>query len=139
MSSDALYGSCIDETLKLYSRHESGQMSTYMYLFDYLGQNSMVNLITNNSPRLFNTGVCHGDELFYLFSLNSDDVKSFSTYDHRISQRLARLWTDFAKYGSVYYLNNLNNSYICIFKIIYNLLIIIVFTLYTFFTCLVFV
>lgn len=72
MSTDALYGSCIDETLKLYHdsnmhNHEtrSGNInlvfpqtnSTYKYLFKYKGRNSMLGTIL--SGNYFNVNNLH--------------------------------------------------------------------------------
>lgn len=96
MSSDALYLSCIDETLRLYSKHS---VPSFMYLFAYRGHNSLVDLLIGNEPTLFNTGVCHGDELFYLFDLNIEGKKIPFPSDVRVEQRLLTLWTDFAKFG----------------------------------------
>ena len=96
MTSDALYSSCIDETVKLYWRSRA---PVYQYVFEYRGQNSMVNLLVNNNPTLFPTGVCHGDELFYLFNLRILGLQQPSYKDNLVSNRLVTLWTDFAKYG----------------------------------------
>lgn len=58
MSTDALYGSCIDETLRLYSTATINDKNrellpfanmTYKYLFGYRGKNSMLNLILNGN------------------------------------------------------------------------------------------
>ncbi|RWS19637.1 neuroligin-2-like protein, partial [Leptotrombidium deliense] len=71
----------------------------YMYLFDYQGSNSMVKLLINNAPTLFDTGVCHGDELFHIFDLKIGRLRNPSFTDNQVSQRMLTLWTDFAKYG----------------------------------------
>src|SRR5689334_10898273 len=96
MSSDALYGSCIDETVKLYWQSRA---PVYMYSFEYKAENSMVNLLVNNAPTLFNTGVCHGDELFHLFNLRISGLREPSFEDSKVTNRMLTLWTDFAKYG----------------------------------------
>ena len=97
MSSDALYNSCIDETIKLYWQT---QAPVYQYVFDYKGSNSMVNLLVNSeTPTVFPTGVCHGDELFLLFNLRIIGLRDPSPYDNRVSDRMTTLWTDFAKNG----------------------------------------
>lgn len=94
MSSDALYNSCVDETIKLYWQSRA---PVYQYVFEYKGENSMVNLLVNNNPTLFSTGVCHGDELFYLFNLRIVGLRPPSYQDNMVSNRLVTLWTDFAK------------------------------------------
>ncbi|XP_053207980.1 acetylcholinesterase-like isoform X2 [Panonychus citri] len=96
MSTDALYSSCIDETAKSLW---GAAIPVYVYLFDYKGENSMIKILLNNSPTVIDTGVCHGDELFYLFNLEMDKTKTPSFQDTRTSQRLITLWTDFATYG----------------------------------------
>lgn len=60
----------------------------------------MVNLLINNVPTLFNTGVCHGDDLFSIFNLRISGLKPPSFNDNKVSNRMVTLWTDFAKYGS---------------------------------------
>lgn len=96
MSSDALYNSCIDETVKAYWQT---QAPVYQYLYEYKGDNSMVNLLVNSAPTLFPTGVCHGDELFLLFNLRIIGLRDLSPIDSRVANRLVTLWTDFAKHG----------------------------------------
>jgi len=98
MSSDALYTSCIDDTLKLYSQLPGA--IAYMYLFAYKGSNSLVNVLVDNSQTIFDTGVCHGDELFYLFDLKISSHRLSSRKDMQIRERILTLWTDFAKHGS---------------------------------------
>ncbi|KAH9413589.1 Carboxylesterase 5A [Dermatophagoides pteronyssinus] len=67
MSTDALYGSCIDETLRLYSAAATSSNQnlnamnhflslpftniTYKYVFGYRGRNSMLNLILQDNHR----------------------------------------------------------------------------------------
>lgn len=54
----------------------------------------------NGKANLFHqTGVCHGDELFYLFDLQIKGNIPQSFADMRIGERILTLWTDFAKYG----------------------------------------
>lgn len=96
MSSDALYNSCIDETIKLYW---FSRAPIYHYVYEYKGENSMVNLLINNVPTLFNTGVCHGDDLFSVFNLRINGLKPASFTDNKVSNKMVTLWTDFAKYG----------------------------------------
>lgn len=96
MSSDALYVSCVDETAKLYTQARG---PVYMYSFEFKGENSMVKLLVNNAPTLFDTGVCHGDELFHLFNLRINGLREPSFADRKVGDRMLTLWTDFAKHG----------------------------------------
>jgi carboxylesterase type B len=99
MSSDVLYNSCVDETVKVYW---STQAPVYQYLFHYKGSNSMVSLLMNSPShsRLWDTGVCHGDDLFLLFNMRILGLREENNRDRRISERMTTLWTDFAKTGS---------------------------------------
>ena len=96
MTTDSLYVSCVDETIKLYAQTRA---PAYMYTFEYKGENSMVNLLVNNQPTYFDTGVCHGDELFLLFNLRINGMREPSLDDRRVGNRILTLWTDFAKHG----------------------------------------
>lgn len=100
MSTDALYVSCVDETVKTYWRSQS---PVYQYLFEYSGSNSMLKLLMNTrdseSIALYPTPVCHGDELFYLFNLRILGLREDNFNDRTISHRMTTLWTDFAKVG----------------------------------------
>ncbi|KAI1292264.1 Venom carboxylesterase-6 [Halotydeus destructor] len=96
MTGDALYNSCVDETVNLYGRTRA---PVYRYVFEHKGQNSMVNLLVNNEPTLYKTGVCHGDELFYLFNLRISGMKNPSEEDMKVENKMLTLWTDFAKNG----------------------------------------
>uniref|UniRef100_T1KVJ7 Carboxylesterase type B domain-containing protein n=1 Tax=Tetranychus urticae TaxID=32264 RepID=T1KVJ7_TETUR len=96
MTTDALYTSCIDETAKLLW---GAEIPVYMYLFGYKGSNSMIKILLNNSPTVIDTGVCHGDELFYLFNLEMDKFRPTNVKDSLATRLLVDLWTDFAAYG----------------------------------------
>ena len=127
MSTDALYSSCIEETLQLYSSSTTQTTSeiivpfrnvTYKYIYDHRGQNSMLNMIltgNNNhqnvvltpnsihSPENFassvSNSVCHGDELFNLFERKFASKKPNDNHDLRVERHMLSLWTDFAKHG----------------------------------------
>lgn len=70
--------------------------STFVYRFAYDGALGLYKRLLNvNRP-----GVCHGDELGYLFyfgifNVNLDPTSS-ETYT---KQRLVKMWTNFVKYG----------------------------------------
>jgi esterase, putative (fragment) len=70
-----------------------------MYSFEYKGANSMIHLLLNQRKHAPDTGVCHGDELFYLFHLRLKNSKRATSNDQLMSQKMVKLWTDFAKYG----------------------------------------
>lgn len=66
-----------------------------MYTFDYRGEISQIDAITNDTNDLLYNYVHHADDLFYLFphpfknhTLNKDDA--------RVAQTFVDLWTSFA-------------------------------------------
>lgn len=112
MSTDGAYGNCIDETAKLYSRFGG---LVYFYSYEYRATNSMLDLLVNlqnevnvqskqSISRLSNIPwyeidkgvVCHGDELFSLFSLKTGNLRPYSDRDLFAQKRLITLWTEFA-------------------------------------------
>ena len=109
MSTDGAYGNCIDETAKLYSRYGG---LVYFYSYEYRATNSMLDLLVNlqnevnvqpKQNRLtsngwfeFDRGVCHGDELFSIFSLKTGNLRPYSEHDLYTQKRLITLWTGFA-------------------------------------------
>lgn len=96
MSTDSLYVSCVDETLKRFAKNGA---KAFMYSFEYRGTNSMIYLLKKHRSPLLDTVVCHGDELLYLFYLKFKNFKPFSHDDEIMSKRLVTLWTSFAKFG----------------------------------------
>lgn len=63
---------------------ESGAKNVYRYIFSYSGS-------TNKTW----SGATHGEELKYLFNNGDDETEQ----DKLVTDRLAELWTNFAKYG----------------------------------------
>lgn len=70
--------------------------STYVYRFGYDGSLGLYKRLLNvNRP-----GVCHGDELGYLFYFGIFNVKiDPSSSEALTKKRLVRMWTNFIKYG----------------------------------------
>lgn len=70
--------------------------STYVYRFGYDGALGLYKRLLNvNRP-----GVCHGDELGYLFYFGIFNVKiDPSSSEALTKKRLVRMWTNFIKYG----------------------------------------
>ncbi|KAF5307860.1 hypothetical protein FQR65_LT06592 [Abscondita terminalis] len=68
----------------------------YNYLFGYRGSESYITTLTSKK-----NGVCHKDELLYLFR-NNIDFPNYtpSESDRKISDLLITLWTNFATYGN---------------------------------------
>ncbi|KAF5288896.1 hypothetical protein FQA39_LY03775 [Lamprigera yunnana] len=68
----------------------------YKYLFSYKGTETYMHTI--NATR---NGVCHGDELLYLFK-NTVDFPNYqpSKSDEEMTDLLVTLWTNFAIYGN---------------------------------------
>lgn len=70
--------------------------STYVYRFGYDGALGLYKRLLNvNRP-----GVCHGDELGYLFYFGIFNVKiDPSSSEALTKKRMVRMWTNFIKYG----------------------------------------
>ena len=68
----------------------------YQYSFQYVGSktNSM-NWFNIDRPEL---GACHGDELFYIFSQEENNL--LTDTDKAISREIVTYWTNFAKSGN---------------------------------------
>ena len=68
----------------------------YQYNFQYVGSNSnTINWFNISRPEL---GACHGDELFYIFSQEEDNL--ISKTDKEVSREIVSYWTNFAKSGN---------------------------------------
>ncbi|XP_023305517.2 acetylcholinesterase [Lucilia cuprina] len=72
------------------------QAPLYFYRFEYDGDRNMY-------KRLFQlnklAGVCHADELFYLFQMADDDMP-ISERDQKLIKQFCNLWANFAKYAN---------------------------------------
>lgn len=95
---------------------------TYKYLYSHRGRNSMLSLILSGNHHnrgsfnrnfalpqsiaadfghAVNAAVCHGDELFHLFTLKFASRKPEDNRDLQVQRLMLSLWTDFAKHGYV--------------------------------------
>lgn len=77
-------------TLQAMARHK-GQM--YSYVFEHVGEHSFTQV--REGPQ--GAGVCHMDELHYLFSQRRVFPAPISAKDNNISQLLIDLWVNFAE------------------------------------------
>eukprot|EP00091_Calanus_sinicus_P005465 TRINITY_DN15902_c0_g1_i1.p1 TRINITY_DN15902_c0_g1~~TRINITY_DN15902_c0_g1_i1.p1 ORF type:complete len:294 (+),score=71.62 TRINITY_DN15902_c0_g1_i1:36-917(+) len=94
MKTDATFWHGIDQTVSLLVGHG---VPVYQYIFSYRGDHSYADAF-GVEPGLF--GVCHADELFYLFDpLYHMDLEDLPSSDRSISKLLVSSWTSFAKYG----------------------------------------
>lgn len=96
MSTDAMFVSGNHATLSRYSRYE---VPTYMYVFEYRGDSSLLDARLGFQRKPFDLGVSNGDELVYLFDVMADGLRPLSNLDTLVSSRVINLWTDFAKSG----------------------------------------
>lgn len=96
MSTDAMFVAGNHATLTRYSRYEA---PTYMYVFEYRGDTSLLDARLGFQGRPFDLGVSNGDELIYLFEVTADGLRPLSNLDSLVSSRIVNLWTDFAKSG----------------------------------------
>ncbi|XP_069688902.1 esterase E4-like [Periplaneta americana] len=76
----------------------AGNKNVYMYYFNYAGSfnHSMV-----CGKTVHNYGMCHGDDMLYLFPGNSMSPNLTGTIeDHRMIDIVTTLWTNFARTGN---------------------------------------
>uniref|UniRef100_A0A1A9X3W0 Carboxylesterase type B domain-containing protein n=1 Tax=Glossina brevipalpis TaxID=37001 RepID=A0A1A9X3W0_9MUSC len=69
----------------------------YFYHFDYVGgRNFYKKLLGMNKFK----GACHGDELFYLFQMATNEMEyDESAKDLKVTQQMCKLWANFAYTG----------------------------------------
>ncbi|XP_046395291.1 juvenile hormone esterase-like [Ischnura elegans] len=73
----------------------SKRNNSYLYAFDYEGKTSMWSAIGDPSAP-FDGGVCHANDLLYLFSIPLFDLNE---EDDQLSKKMVGVWTNFAYYG----------------------------------------
>ena len=115
MASDVLYNGPINLMVETLSKYQP-QISTYYYHYGHSASHSLCDKIVysgwkfSTKLQLHNLGVgynmrnsygiCHGDELLYQFILGNQpppmNAGPLSDRDKEISQRLLKIWTQFA-------------------------------------------
>lgn len=96
MNSDALINAGIDEYLR--KRLESATAPTYAYVFDHLGSASASEIFGGGNLQM---GVCHADELQYLFSWEEVFPTTVPTKrDIVIREAMVEMWVNFAIHGN---------------------------------------
>ncbi|XP_046449413.1 juvenile hormone esterase-like [Daphnia pulex] len=85
------------ENLQLISQHNP---SAFFYSFEYEGRNSLCNaFFIGNQPPVPH-GVCHSDELIYLFVYRFTSIPpSLNASETEVSRKMLQIWTNFVKYG----------------------------------------
>ena len=71
-------------------------VTVYQYLLTYEGEYSL-SMVWGLDP----TGVCHGDDLIYVWELAYGDIGFYplSGDDRLVRETMVTTWTNFAKYG----------------------------------------
>ncbi|KYM97319.1 Esterase FE4 [Cyphomyrmex costatus] len=82
-------------------KSSGGYKSTYLYHFEYESESSL----SKKLQHIRFPGVCHGEELFFLFCPQAVKVLNLSlpkpgSKDYKIINYLTQMWTDFAKTGN---------------------------------------
>lgn len=96
MNSDALINAGVDAYLR--KRLELATAPTYVYVFDHLGSASASEVFGGGD---FKMGVCHADELQYLFSWEEVYATTVPTKrDIVIREAMIEMWTNFATHGN---------------------------------------
>lgn len=94
------YFRCTDDTVTLHYKHS--QSAIYSFFFNYKGALTFSKYFAGDEN--VDLGICHMDELFYLFPLeyvlynfpNAD--KAFTVTDKKMSLFMTKLWTHFAQH-----------------------------------------
>ncbi|XP_018367857.1 PREDICTED: esterase E4-like [Trachymyrmex cornetzi] len=82
-------------------KSSGGYKSTYIYHFDYESES----FLSKKLQSVTLPGVCHGEELFFLFCPQAAKTLNLSlpkpgSKDYKIINYLTQMWTDFAKTGN---------------------------------------
>ncbi|KAK2709408.1 hypothetical protein QYM36_013166, partial [Artemia franciscana] len=76
--------------------HAVHNPNTWMYAFNYEGRASLYGVIVGGPAMdVIPHGVCHSDELIYLFQFTG----LFNETERHMTERMVELWTNFAIYG----------------------------------------
>jgi acetylcholinesterase len=91
---DIMFVRGMTNAAKIHAKYSGDNI--YFYRFAYDGALGLYKRLLNvNRP-----GICHGDELGYLFYFGFFNVKiDASSSEFAVKQRLLRLWTNFVKSG----------------------------------------
>lgn len=93
MIGDRLFVTTLEASAKLFAR--AMQSPVYFIYFTYRGEISRSMLLSRNTD---NYGVCHADDLIYLFSSSwSDPIKTES--DIQMKKLMFSLWSSFLNTG----------------------------------------
>ena len=92
---DTLFVHGIADTVRLHAYH-SPKAQTYLYHFAYDGALGIFKrMLAINRP-----GICHGDEIGYLFKFGMLSLnKNSGSPEVQVMQKMTKMWTNFAKYG----------------------------------------
>ncbi|KAF2901468.1 hypothetical protein ILUMI_04718 [Ignelater luminosus] len=96
MFSDAAVLTTEDVTVELHTKYS--RKPVYYYLFGYKGSASFCDQFSGDTEDF---GVCHSDDLLYLFNCESilPDYKPTES-DEKVTDLMTTLWANFAKYGN---------------------------------------
>ncbi|KAK4880938.1 hypothetical protein RN001_004257 [Aquatica leii] len=97
MASDRLFNVDVDKSMRLQAKANTAP--TYYYYFTYVSDEvyTFTDLWTNLNRRV---GVCHGDDLAFIFYKMYAPLKKYTDNDERMKDILLNIWTSFAKTGN---------------------------------------
>lgn len=82
-----------------YAQAVSGYNNTFYYAFNYLGRHSIYNLLFPTDPPPIPHGVCHGDEMLYLWVNPFPGGSGLNASEQVLSDRMIELWSNFVIHG----------------------------------------
>lgn len=72
----------------------------YFYAFNFLGRNSLFDYVFIRSPPPFPHGVCHADELIYLWVYPFPSIPpGLNRTEQALSDQMVKVWTNFVIHG----------------------------------------
>jgi len=99
MFTDSYFAHPNTEAIKM---HAKSPVPTYNYLFSYRGSFSLAPMMSGFEPEALKEdfGVCHGDDLLYMFKSSLQGNSSIPANDKKMVEIYQKLITNFARYGN---------------------------------------
>ncbi|XP_074604247.1 acetylcholinesterase-like [Brevipalpus obovatus] len=94
LTSDVIFYCPTFELANRYSR-ENKKAKTFAYILNRAPSTQRVSLCDLDKT----IGVCHGDDLFYVFGTPFRKPYLFNDEDRKMSEKMMKIWTDFARKG----------------------------------------
>ena len=88
----------IKEATYQFAQASSKNQPTFFYSFNYNARHSLFNYIFARTEPPIPHGVCHADELIYLWAFPFDSGFQLNASEHNLSDKMIQVWTNFVTY-----------------------------------------